>query len=235
MLSQLTNNPLFGLILSIGMFLVAKLIAKKLKHPVFNPLIVAMILVIIFLKVTHISYEHYYQGGQILNMLIAPATVALAIPLYKSFHLLQHHARSIMVGIMVGTFFSTFLTGILAIVFRLDHSLTASLMPKSVTTAIAIDSADKMKGVPTVTLIVVIVTGIIGAIISPTILKICRIEEPVAKGIAIGSSAHAIGTTKAMELGEVEGAMSGLAIGVTGLVTVFVAPLMMRFIMHLFG
>lgn len=234
MLQELTSNYLFGLILSIAVFLAARWLANKTKIPLLNPLIVSIVLVIIFLKTTGISYENYYRGGSILNMLIAPATVALALPLYESVHLLKRHGRSILVGIISGTLLSTLLTACLAILFRYDKALTASIMPKSVTTAIAIEIAAKMEGIPTVTIIVVIVTGIIGAIMAPSLLKISRVEEPVAKGIAIGTAAHAIGTTKAMELGKVEGAMSGLAIGVTGLATVFIAPWMFQLFSHFF-
>lgn len=228
MVHELVSNQMFGLVLSIGMYLLALAIFKRYPFPLFNPLILAVLFIILFLKITKIPYEDYYEGGKILNLLITPATVALGIPLYNTFHLLKHHARSIMVGIILGSLVSTFITGVLGILVHLDQTLLASIMPKSVTTAIAIGISEKMDGNATVTLIVVIVTGIIGSVVGPTILKICKIEEPVAKGIALGSSAHAIGTSKAMEYGQVEGAMSGLAIGVTGVVTVFVAPVMMN-------
>ena len=235
MLPELTSSPLFGLILSIGVFLGARKLAAWTKFPLLNPLIVSIVVVILILEVTGISYDDYYKGGGILNMLIAPATVALAIPLYQSSHLLKRHARSIVVGIMVGSFFSTVLTASLALLFHYKFDLAASIMPKSVTTAIAIEIAKKMGGIPTVTIIVVIVTGIIGAIIGPVILKWSRVKEPVAKGIALGTAAHAIGTTKAMELGKVEGAMSGLAIGVTGIVTVFMAPFVLNMFISFFN
>lgn len=228
MLHELTSNYLFGLVLSIAVFLLARELAAKLKLPIFNPLIVSILVVIAFLKLTNIPYENYNRGGSILTMLIAPATVAIAIPLYKSFHLLKYHVRSIMAGIIVGSFFSTFITAITAILFKYSPELTASVLPKSVTTAIASEIAVKMGGIPTITIIVVIISGIMGAIIGPTVLKWAKIEEPVAKGIALGTSAHAIGTSKAMELGTVEGAMSGLAIGVAGVVTVVAAPLTLK-------
>lgn len=228
MLHELTSNPLFGLMLSIFVFLAARRLAARFKLPILNPLIVSILVVILILKVTGITYEDYYVGGGMLNMLIAPATVALAIPLYQSFHLLKHHARSISAGIFAGTLVSTLTTASLAVLFHYNQELMASILPKSVTTAIAIEISAKLGGISTVTIIVVIITGIIGAMFGPTVLKWSKVEEPVAKGIALGTSAHAIGTSKAMELGQVEGAMSGLAIGVTGLVTVFVAPIVMQ-------
>lgn len=231
---ELTSNPMFGLMLSIGMYLFALAIFKKFPFPLFNPLVLSTIFVIIILKVGRISYENYFEGGTILNILITPATVALGIPLYSTFHLLKKHVRSILTGIICGTIASTFLTGALAVALHLKKDLIVSIMPKSVTTAIALGISEKMNGIATVTLVMVIVTGIIGSIIGPPILKRLKVEDPVAKGIALGTSAHAIGTSKALEMGHVEGAMSGLAIGVTGVVTVFVAPLMMKFILVLF-
>ncbi|QIL45817.1 LrgB family protein [Vagococcus coleopterorum] len=232
MLHELTSNPLFGLILSIFVFLCARKLAAKLKIAIFNPLIVSIIIVIATLKITGISYDDYYVGGSILNMLIAPATVALAIPLYRSIHLLKHHARSIMSGIIAGTIVSTLTTGLFAVLLKYDEVLLASLLPKSVTTAIAIDVSKQLGGISTVTIIAVIITGIGGAIMAPAVLKFVKVEEPVAQGIALGTSAHAIGTVKALELGTAEGAMSGLAIGVTGVVTVFVAPFMLQLFMQ---
>ena len=229
MLHELTSNPLFGLILSLAVFLFARQLAAWVKSPLMNPLIVSIVLIILFLEVSGISYEEYYIGGSILNMLIAPATVALAIPLYQSVHLLKRHWRSILVGVISGTVINTFLTGCLALIFHYDASLTASLMPKSVTTAIAIEISQKMGGIPTVTIIVVIVTGIFGAVFGPSVLKLCKIDEPVAQGIAMGGAAHALGTTRAMEMGQAQGAMSGLAIGTTGVATVIIAPLVYQF------
>lgn len=225
---------MFGLILSIGMYLLALGLFKKFPFPLFNPLVVSTVFVILFLKIGHISYENYFKGGSILNILITPATVALGIPLYNTFHLLKKHVRSIVTGILLGTIFGTFMTGCLAVMLQLKEDLIVSIMPKSVTTAIALGISEKMNGIATVTLVIVIVTGIIGSIIGPPILTFLKVEDPVAKGVALGSSAHAIGTSKALELGHVEGAMSGLAIGVTGVVTVFVAPLMMKLIVVLF-
>lgn len=232
MLHELTSSPLFGLILSITVFLLARKLAERLKLAIFNPLIVSIIIVIAILKVTGITYEDYYEGGKILNMLIAPATVALAIPLYRSIHLLKHHAKSIMAGIFTGTLISMLTTGALAVVLKYNKDLVASLMPKSVTTAIAIDISKQLGGISTVTIIAVIITGIAGAIMAPAVLNVFKVEEPVAQGVALGTSAHAIGTVKALELGTVEGAMSGLAIGVTGVVTVFIAPFMLQLFMY---
>lgn len=225
---ELTANPLFGICLTLGVFTLAQKIFQRYPYPLFNPFVWTVLVIILILKVGHIPYQNYYQGGKLLNTLIIPATVALGIPLYNTFHLLKNHYRSISVGIIFGVLLNTLMSGLAGFLLHLNHPLIASLMPKSVTTAIAIEIAGKMGGNPSITLTIVIVTGIVGTITGPYMLKWFHIEEPVARGIALGSSAHAFGTAKALEYGRVEGAMSGLAIGVTGAVTVFIAPLVFR-------
>lgn len=234
MIQELTSNPLFGLILAIGMYLLAHSLFQRYPYPVLNPLIVSTFLIILFLLITGISYDHFYVGGSVLNMLIGPATVALGIPLYHTFHLLKKHYKSILVGIFLGTLVCTFLTGILAVVFHLNEKLIASLMPKSITSAIAIEVSEKMGGIPSLTLVIVIVSGIMGAMMAPAVFKWFAITDDIAQGIALGSAAHAVGTSKAIELGATQGAMAGLAIGVTGAITVFVAPIMFSIIQFFF-
>ncbi|MGX7200277.1 LrgB family protein [Enterococcus nangangensis] len=227
-MNELTSNPLFGLVLSVGVFLLATKLFHRFPYPFFNPLVVTVVAIILFLKVTGISYENYYQGGSILNTLITPATVALGIPLYNTLHLLKHHARSILVGITFGAVMSCLMMVGLGVLFRLEESVIVSSVPKYVTTAIAMELSEGLGGISAVTLVMVVFTGISGSIMGPAILKIFRIEDPVAQGIALGSTAHAIGTARAMEIGEVQGAMSGLSIGVTGALTVFVAPFVLQ-------
>lgn len=234
MYNELTSNPMFGLILSMAVYLIALALFKKFPFPLLNPLIVSIAVIILILVVCKIPYENYYIGGQMLNVLITPATVALAIPLYKTFHLLKKHAKSISIGIITGSLLGTFLTGVFAVLLGVGQKIIVSIMPKSVTTAIALGITEKMGGVTAVTLVMVIFTGVIGAIIGPSVLKWFKITDPVAQGIALGSSAHAIGTSKALEMGRVQGAMAGLAIGVTGIVTVFAAPFMMGIVNRLF-
>lgn len=227
-MNELTSNPLFGLVLSIGVFIFATKLFHRFPLPIFNPLVVTVVLIIIFLKLTGITYENYYKGGQMLNILITPATVAIGIPLYNTFHLLKHHARSILTGITVGALASCLMMVALGKLVRLNYDIIVSCVPKFVTTAIAIELADGLGGISAITLVMVIFSGISGSIISPYILKIFKIKDPVAQGIALGSTAHAIGTARAMELGEVQGAMSGLSIGVTGTLAVFVSPLVLQ-------
>ncbi|WP_071130128.1 LrgB family protein [Enterococcus timonensis] len=227
-MKELTSNPLFGLVLSIGVFLLASRLFKRFPYPFFNPLVVSTVVIILFLKLTGISYDDYYEGGKMLNTLITPATVALGIPLYNTLHLLKRHARSILVGIVTGSLISGVMMILFGRLFRLEDAVLISVVPKNVTTAIALELAEGLGGISAVTLVMVIFTGISGSIMSPFILKLFRVTDPVAQGIALGSTAHAIGTARAMELGEVQGAMSGLSIGVTGTITVFVMPVLLN-------
>ncbi|SKA03688.1 TIGR00659 family protein [Pilibacter termitis] len=222
---EVTSNPLFGLVLSIFMYLLGVKINQRYPHPLTTPLLFATVGIIIFLKLTGISYEEYYKGGSMLNTLIAPSTVALGLPLYKTLHLMKHHFRSIMLGIGIGAVVNVIATAIFARFFGLEKIVALSIFPKSVTTAMAVGISEKMSGIATITLVSVVATGILTSVIGANVLKWFKIEDPVAQGIALGGTGHAIGTGKAMELGKVQGAMSGLSIGITGVVYVVVAPL----------
>lgn len=230
MLLTLTSNPLFGLILTIAVFLFFKEIERHYPHPLISPLLLSIVAIMLILWLTKIPYEHYFKGGQFIDMMISPATVALAIPLYRSIHLLKKHFKSILIGITIGSVFNIGLTFLFAVMFKLDKTLIASLIPESVTTAIALDISKQIGGISAITVLAVIVTGNLGPLLGPTLMKIGRIDDEVAQGLALGTTAHAIGTGKAMEMGEVQGAMSGLAIVIAGIVTVIVAPLFMLFL-----
>jgi predicted murein hydrolase (TIGR00659 family) len=232
MLHLLTSNPMFGLILSILIYSLGTRLYERFPYPWATPLLVATIAIIVILKVTHISYKDYYDGGQYLNTLIAPSTVALGIPMYKTVHLMKHHARSIVFGIGIATIINTVITALFAKFFGLQHLVALSIFPKSVTTAMALGISSKMHGIATVTLVVVVATGILTSVLGPTVLKVLKIDDPVAKGIAMGATGHAIGTGRAMEMGKVEGAMAGLSIGVTGIMYVIFAPIVASIILR---
>ena len=230
-MSEFVSNPLFGLALSILAYLVGMLIYRRFPHPLTTPLLLSAVFIIIFLKVTGISYQDYYQGGVYLNNLIVPATVALGIPLYKSFHLMKHHARSILFGSLLAVVVNTSFTALVAKIFGMDFFLAISLFPKSVTTAMAEGITEKLQGLTTVTVVVVVATGILTSVIGPTLLKWLKIEDPVATGLALGGTGHAVGTGTAFRYGAVAGAMGGLAIGVTGILYVFVSPIVANLIL----
>ena len=224
-MSEFVSNPLFGLALSILAYLVGMLIYRRFPHPLTTPLLLSAVFIIIFLKVTGISYQDYYQGGVYLNNLIVPSTVALGIPLYKSFHLMKHHARSILFGSLLAVVVNTSFTALVAKIFGMDFFLAISLFPKSVTTAMAVGITEKLQGLTTVTLVVVVATGILTSVIGPTLLKWLKIDDPVAVGLSLGGTGHAVGTGTAFRYSSVAGAMGGLAIGVTGILYVFVSPI----------
>lgn len=220
----LTNNLLFGIILSLVAFEIGLYLYKKTKFPLFNPLLIAIALVIVFLISFNIDFDTYNKGGQFINMFLGPSTVVLAVPLYKQIDLLKKNALSILLGIFIGSVIGIFSVIFLCNFMGLSDDLIISLLPKSVTTPIGMEISNKLNGIVPVTVLAIILTGIIGAVIGPTICKIFKINDPLAVGIAIGTSSHAVGTTKALEMGETEGAMSSLSIGVAGLMTVFLAP-----------
>ena len=181
------------------------------------------------LLIFRVDYDSYYNGAQYLSYLLTPATVCLAVPLYEQITLLKKHFKAILGGILSGVL--TSLVSILAMsaVFGLSHEEYVTLLPKSITTAIGMGVSEELGGIVTITVAVIVITGVLGNMIGEAVFRLFRIEEPVAKGIAIGSAAHAIGTAKAMELGEVEGAMSSLSIAVAGLLTVIGASLFAGF------
>ena len=192
---------------------------------IFNPLLIAVLLIIIFLTVFHIDVDTYNKSGEFINMFLGPYTVVLAVPLYKQMDLLKKNAAAILTGISVGSIIGICMIIGISYYLGLDSDIIKSLIPKSVTTPIGIAISSQLGGIVPITVLAVIVTGIMGSIIGPAVCRIFRINNKVAIGVAIGTASHAIGTSKALELGEVEGAMSSLSIGIAGIVTVILAPI----------
>ena len=214
----------FGMFLSIAAYLFGMWLKKKLGWAVLNPLLSAVLLVIAFLKAAHISYADYNTGAQYISYLLTPATVCLAIPLYKQLGLLKKNFVAVALGITSGVAASAASIFVMALLFKLEHVHYVSLLPKSITTAIGMGVSEEAGGIVTLTVISIILTGIFGNIIADAWFAFTRIKSPLAKGLALGTAAHAIGTARALEMGEVEGAMSSLSIDVSGLLTVAVAP-----------
>ena len=223
-MNVLFENTLFGLIISLLAFEAGLLLSRKTKFPLFNPLLIAIILVISFLLIFDIDVDVYNKGGQFINMFLGPATVVLAVPLYKQLKLLKKYMMPILIGILFGSTVGVCSVILLSNIFGMEKILTISLLSKSVTTPIGIEITNQLGGLAPVTVLAIIISGIIGSIIGPTICKIFKINDKVAIGIALGTASHAVGTSKALELGETEGAMSSLSIGIAGIMTVFLAP-----------
>ena len=224
------SSMFMGLFITLGAFLLAAKLRQKTGRALFNPLLVAVIMVMLFLKLFGISYENYSQSVKPISVLLTPATICLAVPLYEQFTLLKKHYRAVLAGIISGVVTSLVCVLVLSLLFKLDHATYATLLPKSITSAIGMDVSAMLGGHVSITIAIIIITGIFGNLIAETVCRVFGITEPIAKGVAIGTSAHALGTTKAIEMGEIEGAMSSLSIVVAGILTVLLAPLFGGFI-----
>lgn len=223
LLEILASSPFFGICLTIFAYELGCLVNRKLKTPLANPLMIAVALIILTLHFCQIPFSHYNQGGAFITMFLAPATASLAVNIYTQLEQLKKRLLPVLAGALVGSCTSIGCILLLSKLFGLNDALTASLVPKSVTTPIAMGVSEQLGGIVPVTVAAVVVTGIIGAVFSPVFIRLFRVKDPVAAGLAIGVSSHALGTTKALEIGQVEGAMSGIAIGIAGLITVILA------------
>ena len=226
--SIMNNSLFFGVAISIVGYIIGIFLRKKIS--VLNPLLVSIVLVIAILKIFRIDYETYNDSAKYITYLLTPTTVCLAIPLYRQLNVLKHHAKEVFAGIFAGVIASIGSVLLLAYLFGLTHEQYVTLLPKSITNAIGMDLSKELGGIPTITIAVIVITGIFGNITAEWILKMFKIKEPVAKGLAIGTSSHAMGTAKALEIGETEGAMSSLSIAVAGLMTVLTASIFASFL-----
>lgn len=216
----LTSSTFFYVFLTLITYQLGMALKNKFKLAVFNPLMISTVLCIAVLLLFKIDVDDYKQGTKFLSFLLTPVTVCLAIPLYEQFEKLKENWLAILLGILSGCITSMTLIFGFALAFRFSRPEYIALLPKSITTPIGMAISEQFGGIPSITVAVIVITGITGNIFAEVVLKLFRIRHPVAKGIAIGTASHALGTAKAMELGEVEGAMSGLSIAVSGLITV---------------
>lgn len=226
----IAGSATFGVVLSLVCYYIGVLLKKKFNSGLMNPLLISIILVIIILLTFKIDYADFNSSAKYLSWLLTPATVSLAIPLYMELDRLKKNIKAIIISIFVGTVTSLAVILLFAFIFHFSHSQYVTFLPKSITTAIGMGISEEMGGIVPITVAAIIVTGILGNIIGEGVLKLCKVTDPIAKGLAMGTSAHAIGTAKAMEMGEVEGAMSSLAIVTAGIITVIGANLFGMFI-----
>lgn len=226
----ITNNPLFGVIISLVAFEIGKFIFGKTKLAIFNPLLIATIIVMSFLHFFNISVGDYMLGGNLIVFFLAPATVVLAIPLFQQIDLLKKHFIPIIGGGIVGAIVAILSVIILGKILGIDRQLLLSFMPKSITTPIGIELSKMLGGIPSITVFAIIITGITGNVTAPFIYSIFRIKHPIAKGLGLGISSHAVGTSRAIEMGKVEGAMSALSIVIAGILTIILAPILSMFL-----
>ncbi len=224
-MNAIINSPLFGILLTLVAFEIGVTISKKFKYSFLNPLLIGNILIVGFLLITGISLESYNVGGDYISVMLSPATVVLAVPLYRQISKLKQFWKPILAGIFAGSLTSLACVIVVSKLIGLSDTLMLSLLPKSITIPMGSVVSAQIGGIPSVTIIAITVTGITGAVAAPAVCRFCRIKHKVAQGIAIGTASHALGTTKAMELGEVQGAMSSLSIGIAGVFTAIAAPI----------
>ena len=225
----LCNSAYFGVTVSLIGYGAGIMLKKKFKYAFLNPLLISIIFVIGVVMLCGVDYESYENSAQYLSYLLTPATVCLAVPLYQQMTLLKKNLAAVACGILAGVLASLGSVLLLAFLFGLEHDVYVTLLPKSITSAIGMGVSEELGGLVTITVAVIIVTGVIGNVNGEAVCKLFRIYEPIAKGLALGTSSHAIGTAKALEMGEVEGAMSSLAIAVAGLLTVIGASVFAGF------
>lgn len=234
-MSSVMQSSLFSIMICLLGFEIGIFINKKTRISLFNPLLIAIAFVIGYLLIFKISYNQFNKGGQFITDLLQPATVVLAVPLYKQIGLLKKHLVPILSGIFLGSGIGIVYIFFLSYFLKLNPTLIKSLMPKSITTPIGMQVSQSLGGIVPVTVVAIILTGITGAIVYPFVLKIFKITNPVAVGVALGTCSHAVGTSKALTIGDTEGAMSSLSIGVAGLSVVILAPLLYGVLSKLVG
>ena len=222
----LLESQFFGLFLSLAFFQLARWLNRKAGREVISPLLFATLLCIAVLLVFDIDFEVYNRGAQYLDVLLTPATICLAIPLYRQYELLRRNAVAVLAGSVAGVVAHMAGCLLMLAVFRLEAAEFITLLPKSITTAIGKSLSAELGGYPAITMAAIMITGLFGAAIAPALLRLFRVRAPLAQGLAIGTASHAAGTSTAVQMGEVQGAASSLAIVVTGLLTVVAAPLL---------
>jgi len=223
MIDTLTATPFFGLGLSLLCWMLAVKFQKKTGILVCNPVLVSSLLVILVLVVFRIPLANYNLGGDIIKMLLSPATAVLALNIYQQRKVLKEHFWPVVLGCLVGSLASILGVQLMCRMFQTESSLLNSLLPKSVTTAIAVSISESNGGLPGLTAAAVCVTGIEGAMLAPFFAKIFHVTDPVAEGVAIGACSHAVGTSKALEIGPLQGAMSSIALCICGIITSLIA------------
>lgn len=217
-------STLFGVAISLFAYQIGIFVRKKTGLTFLTPLVTAVAIIIVFLVLVDVDYEYYKAGTSMIHFFLTPATVCLAVPLYQKLEILKKNFAAVIVGIISGVFTSALTILGLCLIFKFDHNMYVTLLPKSITTAIGISVSEELGGVVALTTAAIIIAGNIGGMFAEIIFKVFGIKEPISKGLSLGTASHVMGTSKAMEIGEVEGAMGSLAIAVAGIITVIVLP-----------
>ncbi len=222
---QIIHSHIFLLTLTVGLYYASQLLLRKFNYMIFNPIIVSSLLIIAFLRITHIEYDDYFEANSIINFLLGLSVVPLSYLMHKNVNRIKEQKVSILISTFAGS-----IIGVVSIIgfahlFGFEDIISLSLQPKSVTTPIALSVSKSIGGVPPITALAVVIAGIFGNVAGATIMKVCKITDPIARGLALGSASHAVGTARALEMGAIEGAIGGAAIGLMGLFTAIVLPI----------
>jgi putative effector of murein hydrolase len=222
---EILDSPLFGIVLSIATYAVGILFSRLVRHPLVNPLAIAMVLCVLVLVLFDIPLSVFDKGGSMITMFLAPATAALAMAIFRQRSVVARNLVPILCGTFAGSLASLGTIALMVDLLGLDELVLASMLPKSVTTPIALAISEQLGGIGALTVAMVILTGILGNVLAPVLVRMFRVGDPIAQGVGIGSCSHAVGTSKALEMGSVQGAMSSIAISFSGVCTVLLAPL----------
>ena len=228
-MEMLNNSVFFSVLITLIAFEIGAWIRNKTKLVIASPLLLATAIVIVALLALKIDYDTYSKGAAYISYLLTPATVCLAVPLYEKLELLKKNMLAVVLSVSIGIALGLLSIFGLSLLFKLEYEHYATLLPKSITTAIGLDLSKDLGGIPNITAAVIAITGIFGNLSAGFVMKIFRITDPIAQGLGIGTGAHAMGTVKAIEMGKTQGAMSSLALVVAGIVTVLLAPVFSRF------
>jgi len=224
-IQNLFQYDVFVLVLVVGIYLLSIKLHLKIRFPLLNPVLITILVLIGLLIILDVPYATFKKSSQMINFLLGPSVVALGYILHKQIHYLKGNVVSVLTSITVGAVVGIASILLVGKLFGADQTLIASLTPKSVTTPIAMALSESNGGIPALTAVVVVVAGVMGSIIAPPIMKWLGIKSPIAKGIALGASSHGVGTATAIQMGAIEGALSGLAIGIMGTITSLLLPL----------
>ena len=217
------NSTFFGIFVTLFFYGTGLALKQKAKHPLVNPMLLAILFTIAFLKIFNIEYAAYNHSAKYISYLMTPATICLAVPLYRQLDTLKKNFKAVMFGIASSVIVTMVSVLAFSRFFGLSRAAYVTMLPKSITTPIGIGVAEELGGYVAITVASIVISGILGNLFAESVCRLFGIYEPIAKGIAIGCSSHALGTVKALEMGEVEGAMSSLSIALAGILTVFVA------------
>lgn len=233
-MNAILTSRVFSITITLVVFLLAQKIYQRWKYAFLNPVLLSILTLMMYLKISHVQYEEYFKGGQLISFFLGPAVVALGVPLYRQLEEIKKRGKSLLISVLTGSVVGVISAAGIAGILGASKQVIISLAPKSVTTPIAMGITEKLGGIPPLTAAIVIATGILGAVVGPTVLKILGVRSPTAFGLAMGTASHGIGTARAIEEGQAQGAISGLALCINGIITAVLTPVLLKILFKFF-